>query len=163
MIARDRVAGPREAFFPLLAQVSSLLRLDAFPRLRYIRDISPQSHEMRVSPPAGVVLDFWESVLCRCEERTVQLEDYHGMNITVRSFQVRTQYLVESLISVSGQLYVRWAAFYPHMPSPSLHHTHFSHCTARRAIIYPFFSRHVHSFFEFYTGSASPPAALLPY
>ncbi|KAI6108757.1 hypothetical protein EDD17DRAFT_869238 [Pisolithus thermaeus] len=75
-------------FFPLLEQISSLLFNDAFPSLRYIRDLSRASHTMRFGRrPQGRILKFWANVLARCEQRQVWLEDYRGVNITVRDLE----------------------------------------------------------------------------
>lgn len=75
-------------FFPLLEQISSLLFNDAFPCLRYIRDLSPSSHIMRSDRrPQVRILKFWANVLARCGQRQVWLEDYRGVNITVRDLK----------------------------------------------------------------------------
>ncbi|KIN99036.1 hypothetical protein M404DRAFT_156374 [Pisolithus tinctorius Marx 270] len=75
-------------FFPLLEQISSLLFNDAFPSLRYIRDLSRTSHTMRSGRrPEIRVLKFWANVLARCGQRQVWLEDYRGVNITVRDLK----------------------------------------------------------------------------
>ncbi|KAI6137175.1 hypothetical protein F5141DRAFT_71704 [Pisolithus sp. B1] len=75
-------------FFPLLEQISSLLFNDAFPSLCYIRDLSRASHIMRFGRrPQGRILKFWANVLVRCEQRQVWLEDYRGVNITVRDLK----------------------------------------------------------------------------
>ncbi|ETW75576.1 hypothetical protein HETIRDRAFT_391201 [Heterobasidion irregulare TC 32-1] len=75
-------AGDDTAFFPLLEQMSSLLLRDAFPALKYVRDLSVESHEMRAQYPHPAVAKFWRRVLRRCQERDVWLEDYTGVNIT---------------------------------------------------------------------------------
>ncbi|KAI6102706.1 hypothetical protein EV401DRAFT_737493 [Pisolithus croceorrhizus] len=75
-------------FFPLLEQISSLLFNDAFPSLRCIRDLSRASHIMRFGRrPQGRILKFWANVLARCGQRQVWLEDYRGVNITVRDLK----------------------------------------------------------------------------
>ncbi|EED83853.1 predicted protein [Postia placenta Mad-698-R] len=56
------------AYFKLFEQMSSLLCRDAFPNLRFIRDLSVKSHCMRTD--CGV----W-------------LEDYSGINITARNLR----------------------------------------------------------------------------
>ena len=70
-------------FFPLLEQLSSLLRTQAFPSLRYIRDLSEMSDAMRRRPQLRVI-KFWTKLLLRCQERQVWLEDCHGVNVTSR-------------------------------------------------------------------------------
>jgi hypothetical protein len=72
-------------YFPLVEQLSSLLRKDAFPKLQFIRDLSRESHAMRNSVPVeGRVIKFWGRVLERCREREVWLEDWTGVNVTQR-------------------------------------------------------------------------------
>ena len=72
-------------FFPLVEQMASLLRKDAFPKLQFVRDLSRESHAMRnVGRVEGRVLKFWGRVLERCREREVWLEDWTGVNITQR-------------------------------------------------------------------------------
>ncbi|KAH7884147.1 hypothetical protein F5I97DRAFT_1662398 [Phlebopus sp. FC_14] len=73
-------------YFPLVEQISSLLFNDAFPSLRYIRDLSRASHSMRVGQrPEARILKFWAKILARCGERQVWLEDFRGVNITARN------------------------------------------------------------------------------
>ncbi|KAJ6562771.1 hypothetical protein DFH09DRAFT_1159589 [Mycena vulgaris] len=85
--------GGEGAFFGLREQVESLLRKEAFPRLRYVRDMSEGSDWMRrggvglgVGGGAGGgderVVKFWEGVLGRCREEGVWLEDWRGWNVT---------------------------------------------------------------------------------
>lgn len=71
-------------FFSLLQQMHSLLRSAAFPALTFIRDLSPQSDDMRRHRPQIRILKFWKRVLnmCRERDRTVWLEDCTGMNVT---------------------------------------------------------------------------------
>ncbi|KAG6916966.1 hypothetical protein DXG01_004394 [Tephrocybe rancida] len=115
-----------QQYFGLLEQMGSLLQRDAFPALRYIRDMSWESDKMRrgvgdrplpsasesatgmgrfgmkarrrrrepvveeelvVSQETRQVLRFWESVLARCREAGVWLEDYTGFNVTVRDLR----------------------------------------------------------------------------
>ncbi|KAJ6451908.1 hypothetical protein C8R45DRAFT_1041462 [Mycena sanguinolenta] len=95
-----------DAFFGLRAQFETLLRREAFPRLRYVRDLSEGSDRMRRgkaglslrasfvhhAPSAGEraidarergrVVSFWEDVLERCREEGVWLEDWRGWNVT---------------------------------------------------------------------------------
>lgn len=71
-------------FFMLLEQIRSLLSEEAFPALRYIRDMSSGSDGMRRVAPQKRVLAFWESVMDRCRERGVWLEDCNGVNVTKR-------------------------------------------------------------------------------
>lgn len=75
-------------FFPLVEQISSLLFNNAFPSLRYIRDLSRASHSMRGGQrPETRILKFWAKILARCGERQVWLEDYRGVNITLRDLK----------------------------------------------------------------------------
>ncbi|KAG6332288.1 hypothetical protein ID866_6801 [Astraeus odoratus] len=75
-------------FFPLLEQISSLLFNNAFPSLRYIRDLSRVSHAVRNGHRSETrILKFWAKILTRCGERQVWLEDYRGVNITVRDLK----------------------------------------------------------------------------
>jgi hypothetical protein len=75
-------------FFPLVEQISSLLFNDAFPSLRYIRDLSRASHSMRGGQrPETRILKFWAKILSRCGERQVWLEDFRGINITMRDLK----------------------------------------------------------------------------
>ncbi|KZT25468.1 hypothetical protein NEOLEDRAFT_1178266 [Neolentinus lepideus HHB14362 ss-1] len=74
-------------FFPLLEQMGSLLWKEAFPRLRYVRDLSEESHRMRVHHPENRVVSFWAKVIKRCSVRGVWLEDYMGVNITLRTLK----------------------------------------------------------------------------
>ncbi|KAJ7215676.1 hypothetical protein B0H12DRAFT_1061335, partial [Mycena haematopus] len=91
-----------DAFFGLRAQVETLLRREAFPRLKYVRDLSEGSDAMRrgragLSLSRGSrgeggrererrererVVRFWEGVLGRCREEGVWLEDWRGWNVT---------------------------------------------------------------------------------
>lgn len=79
-------------FFMLLEQIGSLLREEAFPSLRYIRDMSWGSDVMRktMGTPRGQgkrVSRFWGNVLERCSDRGVWLEDCHGLNVTLRDLR----------------------------------------------------------------------------
>ncbi|KIJ58506.1 hypothetical protein HYDPIDRAFT_170141 [Hydnomerulius pinastri MD-312] len=75
-------------FFPLVEQISSLLFNEAFPSLRYIRDLSRASHSMRMGlRPEARILKFWAKILARCGDRQVWLEDYRGVNITTRNLK----------------------------------------------------------------------------
>lgn len=74
-------------FFPLLEQLSSLLRKEAFPRLRYVRDLSEESHRMRSCHPESRIVSFWGKVIKRCSARGVWLEDYSGVNVTLRALK----------------------------------------------------------------------------
>lgn len=99
-------------YFPLFEQLVSLLRRDAFPRLRFVRDLSVESHRMRLHaaqilahPPEpspsqitstssfsssyggshpGRIIQFWTRVVEKCKERGVWCEEYTGLNLTVR-------------------------------------------------------------------------------
>lgn len=79
-------------FFPLLMQISSLIGIEdehlaAFPKLRYIRDLSWESDNMRTHKPESRVIKFWQEVLMKCKSRGVWLEDCNGFNVTRRSLQ----------------------------------------------------------------------------
>ena len=74
-------------FFPLIEQIYSLLRKDAFPDLRFVRDLSLRSHYMRTEQPSERILDFWRKVINRCREREVWFEDCYGINITLRGLR----------------------------------------------------------------------------
>jgi hypothetical protein len=74
-------------FFPLLEQLASLLREEAFPSLRYIRDMSPNSERMRTKVPQARLIRFWSKVLKRCQERGVWLENWNGVNLTMRDMK----------------------------------------------------------------------------
>lgn len=69
-------------YFLLYEQMSSLLQNDAFPNLRFVRDLSAESHKMRTVRPHPRVLQFWKKVVARCSERAVWFEDCTGVNIT---------------------------------------------------------------------------------
>ncbi|CAK5271598.1 unnamed protein product [Mycena citricolor] len=82
-----------DTFFGLREQVESLLRREAFPRLKYVRDMSEGSDRMRKglwgsdSHPVSKrerqsVVNFWAGVLKRCREEGVWLEEWCGVNIT---------------------------------------------------------------------------------
>ena len=81
------VAGADTSYFPLFEQLSSLLRRDAFPSLLYVRDMSEESHRMRMVQPEERVNAFWRKVVRACQERAVWLEDCAGVNITQRNLQ----------------------------------------------------------------------------
>lgn len=72
--------------FTLLEQLASLQRA-AFPNLRYIRDLSPESHALRTCRPSTRISTFWSRLLKTCQEQGVWLEDYHGVNITNRALK----------------------------------------------------------------------------
>ncbi|TDL27466.1 hypothetical protein BD410DRAFT_421655 [Rickenella mellea] len=72
--------------FTLLEQLCSLQR-DAFPALRYIRDLSMESHVMRTYRPSTRIVNFWMQLLKRCQEQGVWLEDLKGVNITTRTLK----------------------------------------------------------------------------
>lgn len=69
-------------YFLLFEQISSLLQGDAFPNLRFVRDLSAESHRLRTVRPHPRVLQFWKKVVARCAERAVWFEDCTGVNIT---------------------------------------------------------------------------------
>ncbi|GJE89733.1 hypothetical protein PsYK624_058390 [Phanerochaete sordida] len=75
----------REPFFTLYELLASLLRKDAFPALKYLRDLSAESHRMRSYRPQARVKQFWERVIEQSGNRAVWLEDCHGFNINIRT------------------------------------------------------------------------------
>lgn len=75
-----------EDTFMLLEQLHSLQR-DAFPNLRFIRDLSPESHALRIHRPSVRIATFWTRLLKTCQEQGVWLEDLHGVNITDRALK----------------------------------------------------------------------------
>ncbi|KAI0329647.1 hypothetical protein GY45DRAFT_854246 [Cubamyces sp. BRFM 1775] len=76
--------------FPLFEQISSLLRRDAFPALRFVRDLSAESDRLRTVRPHPRVLQFWRKVVAKCAEHGVWLEDCTGVNITQRALRRAT-------------------------------------------------------------------------
>ena len=79
----DSDADAATPYFLLSEQISSLLRSDAFPSLRFVRDLSAESHRMRMGGhPSARVLQFWKKVVARCAERGVWFEDCTGVNVT---------------------------------------------------------------------------------
>lgn len=74
-------------FFPLIEQICSLLSKDAFPNLRFVRDLSLRSHLMRTQQPSARILDFWHRIISRCRGREVWFEDCYGVNVTIRGLQ----------------------------------------------------------------------------
>ncbi|KAI0071167.1 hypothetical protein K474DRAFT_1693558 [Panus rudis PR-1116 ss-1] len=76
---------PGEPYFPLFTQLCSLLQADAFPSLRFVRDLSWRSQELRASGGSPRVLTFWMNVLEQCQEHGVWFEDCTGVNLTARS------------------------------------------------------------------------------
>ncbi|KAA1478683.1 hypothetical protein DENSPDRAFT_694321 [Dentipellis sp. KUC8613] len=90
--ALDMPAGDEggDGFFPLLEQVGSLLQREAFPCLKYVRDLSMESDAMRRDRTLPAVTEFWGKVLEKCRERSVYLEDYAGINITHRTLMRAT-------------------------------------------------------------------------
>ncbi|PCH39019.1 hypothetical protein WOLCODRAFT_141050 [Wolfiporia cocos MD-104 SS10] len=77
-------------YFPLYEQFCSLLDSDAFPKLKFVRDLSPLSHEMRMVRPHPRVLEFWTRVVKRCRQCEIWLEDYTGMNVGLRNLKQAT-------------------------------------------------------------------------
>ncbi|KAF8639386.1 hypothetical protein AX17_001542 [Amanita inopinata Kibby_2008] len=79
-------------FFMLLSQMETLLQREAFPNLRFIRDMCLNSDLMRrrayrSGVSGGCVLNFWSQVLELCRNSGVWLEDYRGTNVTMRDLQ----------------------------------------------------------------------------
>lgn len=102
--------------FVLLEQLASLQRA-AFPSLRFIRDLSPASSQLKSPslssgfsssftsltsdasggissadvhippPPSARAMRFWHKLLKTCQEQGVWLEDWDGVNITVRGLR----------------------------------------------------------------------------
>ncbi|KAJ7195326.1 hypothetical protein GGX14DRAFT_527188 [Mycena pura] len=109
--------GVDNAFFGLREQVESLLRREAFPRLRYVRDLSEGSDRMRrglgfdlgggegrgTSTHARArVMRFWEGVLGRCRDEGVWLEDWQGWNVTSGSLR-------RARVALQTQTQAAWA------------------------------------------------------
>ena len=84
-------------YFLLYEQISSLLSRDAFPNLRFVRDLSAESHRMRTVRPSARVLQFWKKVVARCAERAVWFEDCTGVNVTQSALRRAT-------LSVCGEM-----------------------------------------------------------
>lgn len=83
---RDAPLGLSTApFFTLHELFASLLRRDAFPSLRFVRDMSMASHTMRSFRPTQPVIEFWSRVVDHCTDRHVWLEDCFGINVTQRT------------------------------------------------------------------------------
>lgn len=74
-----------EPFFTLSQLLASLLRTDAFPALRFVRDMSLASHRMRAHRPQPRVSEFWRRVIDSCGARQVWFEDCFGVNVTKRT------------------------------------------------------------------------------
>ncbi|TEB22819.1 hypothetical protein FA13DRAFT_1640749 [Coprinellus micaceus] len=79
-----------EAFLKLTEQFGSLFNREAYPALKYVRDLGWESAAMRsgglqrrlVIQQHRRVLRFWMCVLEICRERGVYLEDWAGWNVT---------------------------------------------------------------------------------
>ncbi|KAI0693408.1 hypothetical protein BC835DRAFT_1074700 [Cytidiella melzeri] len=71
-----------EAYFTLHEQLSSLLHVDAFPALKFVRDMSSGIDLMRSGRPGARVLQFWERLVRTCKKRGVWLEDHAGINVS---------------------------------------------------------------------------------
>ncbi|KIY48251.1 hypothetical protein FISHEDRAFT_65796 [Fistulina hepatica ATCC 64428] len=90
-----------QVFFRVLEQMSSLLRKQAFPQLKFIRDMSYGSECMRCSPATygnghdGIlclrdrrrILNFWAAILMRCQGSGVWLEGCEGVNVTIQNLR----------------------------------------------------------------------------
>ncbi|OBZ77859.1 hypothetical protein A0H81_01617 [Grifola frondosa] len=76
------VAGYSTPYFPLYEQLASLFRRDAFPALRFVRDLSTESHHMRTVRPPPRITQFWTQVAARSAAHGVWFEDCNGVNIT---------------------------------------------------------------------------------
>ena len=73
--------------FTLLEQLSSLRR-QAFPNLRYIRDMSPASYRLRSCRPQHSHIEgFWMQLFRTCQEQSVWFEDMYGVNINARALK----------------------------------------------------------------------------
>lgn len=72
--------------FTLLEQLTSLRR-SAFPSLQFIRDLSPASQMLKCSGVDRRYTEFWSRLLRVCQEQSVWLEDWSGMNITTRALK----------------------------------------------------------------------------
>ncbi|KAF6741513.1 hypothetical protein DFP72DRAFT_833206, partial [Ephemerocybe angulata] len=81
-------APPVEGFdpwFALIAQFSGLAQREAFPKLKYIRDLSWESGAMRNDGNWRRVGSLWIRVVKMCRDNKVWLEDCAGVNITFGS------------------------------------------------------------------------------
>ncbi|KAK0450548.1 uncharacterized protein EV420DRAFT_1646466 [Desarmillaria tabescens] len=72
----------------LIEQMRSLLRRDAFPSLRYVRDMGPGLFKVRngLEPDIDMML-FWRAVWDSCGGRGVWLEDLEGVNFVARDWK----------------------------------------------------------------------------
>ena len=61
--------------------------VEAFPALRYMRDVSEESHRMRMKDPEQRIVRFWERVILRCSQKGVWCEDWEGVNVTMRGLK----------------------------------------------------------------------------
>ena len=75
----------REPFFTLFELLASLLNKDAFPKLKYLRDLSTESHRMRSYRPHPRISQFWKRVIDLSKECGVYIEDCHSFNINQRT------------------------------------------------------------------------------
>ncbi|KAF9016812.1 hypothetical protein BDZ89DRAFT_1075298 [Hymenopellis radicata] len=81
---RDIVRGD----FVLLEQMRSLLRREAFPSLRYVRDMGRGLHGVRREKETDLdTVHFWHQVWSRCRGRGVYLEDWEGVNVTASDWR----------------------------------------------------------------------------
>ncbi|KAF8915548.1 hypothetical protein CPB85DRAFT_412519 [Mucidula mucida] len=81
---RDIVRGD----FVLLEQMRSLLRREAFPSLRYVRDMGRGLHSVRREKETDLdTVHFWHQVWSRCRGRGVYLEDWEGVNVTASDWR----------------------------------------------------------------------------
>lgn len=72
----------------MIEQMRSLLRRDAFPSLRYVRDMGPGLLKVRKGlEPDVSMLRFWREVWDSCGGRGVWLEDLEGVNFVARDWK----------------------------------------------------------------------------
>ncbi|KAH8829760.1 hypothetical protein DL96DRAFT_1590303 [Flagelloscypha sp. PMI_526] len=83
-----------DALFSLREQLSSLLREEAFPRLQYIRDLSPEASWLRcpsLTSPSTTSLSNSPARINRCRLRGIWLEDCDGVNMTLNEIRRRAR------------------------------------------------------------------------
>ena len=74
--------------FVLLEQMRSLLRREAYPCLRYVRDMGKGLGGVRKEVEKdSVTVEFWRTVWQGCRGREVYLEDWEGVNVTASDWR----------------------------------------------------------------------------
>ncbi|KIY61040.1 hypothetical protein CYLTODRAFT_333105, partial [Cylindrobasidium torrendii FP15055 ss-10] len=82
-------AGDRGSRFVLLEQMRGLLRPEAFPNLRYVRDMGCGLYEGKDlwQTANAETIRFWKTVWKGCHVRGVYLEDWEGVNVTANDWR----------------------------------------------------------------------------